>query len=123
MKKNLFKTFAIVMALVSLFTTVTPVSATIQSESKIETRSKHTSNKDGGNGPASINLYSYVNAYRVTAASGNAGRFNGPRGTYVVRDWGVNSSSGTHGGSYWKLFDRNGTRLGTYNRNGVKLRP
>lgn len=67
----------------------------------------------------------YVNMYGKTPYSPGAGSgpFYGPNGTYLKKDRGVNSGGGSHGGSYWKLFDRHANRIGTYDYDGNYLRP
>ena len=127
MKKNLLKKASVyfINFLVVLMIVVLPV-ATVQAasqiETPIETRSKQNSNLEGGGDLSYINLSAYTNRFG-TAASGRAGKYTGPIGTYVTRDWSVNSGVGSHGGSYWKLFNRNGQRIGTYDNYGNFLRP
>lgn len=127
MKKNLLKKASVyfINFLVVLMIVVLPV-ATVQAasqiETPIETRSKQNSNLEDGGDLSYINLSAYTNRFG-TAASGRSGKYNGPRGTYVIRDWSVNSGVGSHGGSYWKLYNRSGQRIGTYDKYGNYLRP
>ena len=127
MKKNLLKKASVyfINFLVVLMIVVLPV-ATVQAasqiETPIETRSKQNSNLEGGGDLSYINLSAYTNRFG-TAASGRAGKYTGPRGTYVTRDWSVNSGVGLHGGSYWKLYNRSCQRIGTYDKYGNYLRP
>lgn len=41
----------------------------------------------------------------------------------IPPDRGRNSGSGSHGGSWWKLKDRNGKRIATLSKEGKVLRP
>lgn len=127
MKKNLLKkTIVCFINLLAVLITVVPPMASVQAaswiETPIETKSKQSSNLEGGGGLSYINLSGYSNRFG-TAASGRAGTYYGARGTYLIRDYGVNSGVGGHGGSYWKLYNRNGQRIGTYSRYGYYLRP
>ncbi|HEP1802792.1 TPA: hypothetical protein VB840_000206 [Streptococcus suis] len=127
MKKNLLKkTIVCFINLLVVLMAVAPPAVSAQAASRIETpvetKSKHFSNLEGGGDLSYINLSGYSNRFG-TAASGRAGTYYGARGTYLIRDYGVNSGSGGHGGSYWKLYNRNGQRIGTYSRYGYYLRP
>ncbi|WP_105108151.1 hypothetical protein [Streptococcus suis] len=127
MKKNLLKkTIVCFINLLVVLMAVAPPAVSAQAASRIETpvetKSKHFSNLEGGGDLSYINLSGYSNRFG-TAASGRAGTYYGPRGTYLIRDYGVNSGAGGHGGSYWKLYNRSGQRIGTYSRYGYYLRP
>ncbi|HEM4130058.1 TPA: hypothetical protein U1W61_001791 [Streptococcus suis] len=127
MKKNLLKKtitcfICLFTVLITVMSSMSSVQAASRIETPIETRSIHNSNLEGGGRLSHINLSGFSNRFG-TAASGRAGTYFGPRGTYVVRDWSVNSGNGPHGGSYWKLFNRNGKQLGTYDKYGNFLRP
>ncbi|HFI0238005.1 TPA: hypothetical protein ACGO6G_000135 [Streptococcus suis] len=108
--------------LITVMSSISSVQAASRIETPIETSSIHNSNLEGGGRLSHINLSGFSNRFG-TAASGRSGTFYGPRGTYVVRDWAVNSGNRPHGGSYWKLYNRNGQRIGTYSRYGYYLRP
>ena len=54
--------------------------------------------------------------------NGSYGLEDPKTGEYVEKDKGVNSGSGSHGGSYWKLKDRFGNRVGTISKEGKWLR-
>ncbi|HEP1824710.1 TPA: hypothetical protein VB895_002262 [Streptococcus suis] len=127
MRKNILKkTIVCFINLLVVLMAVAPPAVSAQAASRIETpvetKSKHFSNLEGGGDLSYINLSGYSNRFG-TAASGRSGTYFGPRGTYVTRDWSVNSGGGSHGGSYWKLFNRNGQRIGTYDKYGNYLRP
>lgn len=78
-------------------------------------------------GTGSLNLGSFVSKNGMTTAlSGGRGPFfNG--GYELVRDRAVTMGGDGkyvtgHGGSFWKLYDRSGMRLGTYTFEGIRLR-
>lgn len=43
-------------------------------------------------------------------------------GQYIEKDRGINTGSGPHGGSYWKLYDKQEKFLGTVTEDGKFLR-
>lgn len=117
------KNVACFVVLGTILSTMVSFGALVQAEGRIETRSKHNINVVGEGWTPSVNLSSYANKHGIAATSGRTGIFFGPRGIYMVRDYGVGSYSGTYGGSYWELFNRNGQWLGTYDKWGNYLRP
>lgn len=119
-----FKKFiSVLVALAVAATVVAPSSsfASTVTSTRYEVRSKDYTNFEGGGG--SIDLGAFYNRFGRTPLSGQGGRYNGPRGMYVVRDVAVNTNRGPHGGSYWKLFNRSGRQIGTYDKYGAYLRP
>ncbi|HFI2446557.1 TPA: hypothetical protein ACGO8L_000455 [Streptococcus suis] len=127
MKKNLLKKtitcfICLFTVLITVMSSMSSVQAASRIETPIETRSIHDSNLEGGGRLTYINLSGFSNRFG-TAASGRAGTYYGARGTYLIRDYGVNSGADGHGGSYWKLYNRSGQRIGTYSRYGYYLRP
>ncbi|MBS4750176.1 hypothetical protein KG091_03670 [Carnobacteriaceae bacterium zg-ZUI78] len=115
----------LVILLISIFT----LNITNHASAEIKDTHTHTIQRvninlrdEGGGSGTSLNLFRFVNKYGVSAASGRAGTYTS--GSYtLIRDRAVNSGSGTHGGSYWKLYDRYGKRVGTFDRDGIWLRP
>lgn len=73
-------------------------------------------------GGRSLPLAAFVNKKGGSALGGGAGDFY-YKGYRLSRDRAVNSGNGPHGDSYWKLFNKQNNRIGTYDRQGKYLRP
>lgn len=73
---------------------------------------------DGGGG--------FADKWGQPPSSGASGPFfwtkGDPRGMTLYKDRAINSGGGPHGGSYYKLYNRKGQRIGTYNIDGVRVR-
>jgi hypothetical protein len=126
--KLIYKIFTLLLSLTIINLSSASVSAHELSndissyEIEIEPLYSPDDNMLDGGGLSSINLSSFRNKYGVYADSFRPGTYY-YNGMTLIRDRGVNSGNGTHGGSYWKLFNRNGTRIGTYDMYGNYLRP
>ncbi len=102
---------------------VAPSSTIVRTESRIEFRSKHQATRDGGTEPSYIDLSLFTNKYGKTPFQTNTGPFSDPRKDSSQKDYAVNTYHGTHGGSHWKLYNKKGNPVGTYDKTGVYMRP
>lgn len=76
----------------------------------------------GGTTFRQLQLSLFTNYRGETASTLKAGDYY-YKGWKLSRHRAINSGAGTHGGSYWKLFDRHQKRIGTYDKHGREIRP
>ncbi len=92
-------------------------------------RSEYGSDAYTDEGNNNLNLWAFynykTNAYAATGRSGTY-YFLGNKNLRLVRDYGASIGSSAHGGSYWKLEQRQNTpqyvRIGTFTKDGIRLR-
>ncbi len=101
---------------------VAPSSTIVRTESRIEFHLKHQATHDRGTAPY-IGLSLFTNKYGKTPFQTNTGPFSSPRKDSSQKDYAVNTYHGTHGGSHWKLYNKKGNPVGTYDKTGVYMRP